>query len=168
MTHTPPTAHLVCGRLCSGKSTYAQSLCKSEGAVLLSCDELVLTILGSDLGDRHDEILAKVKDYLFKKADELLSCGTGVVLEWGFWSRADRDFAREFFAQRGHRTALHYITLSDEQWQANIDRRNELVRQGQSQSYLVDDGLLRKATELFEPPAPDEADVVYCVDEHLI
>jgi len=163
--YSEPIAILVCGKLCSGKSTYTRQLRKERGAVVLSCDELVLSILGNDLGDRHDEILLRVKEYLYTKAAEILDAGVGVILEWGFWKKAERDYAKRFFSAKGYACELHYIDVTDEQWTANIENRNRAVAEGTARDYFVDEGLLKKLEGLFEIPDPDEVDTVVCIGE---
>lgn len=44
---------LICGKMCSGKTTYAKSLIKKNPVVLLSCDELTTLFFGSDGGAEH-------------------------------------------------------------------------------------------------------------------
>lgn len=36
---------MTCGKICSGKSTYAQKLSKKYNAVILSVDEITLSLL---------------------------------------------------------------------------------------------------------------------------
>ena len=55
---------ITCGKVCSGKTTYAKRLCKENGAVLMSVDEVMLTVFGNDVGERHEEITEKIKTYL--------------------------------------------------------------------------------------------------------
>lgn len=46
---------LICGKICSGKSTYAEQLrVKNKTAILLSVDEIMLSIFGQYIGERHD------------------------------------------------------------------------------------------------------------------
>ena len=42
---------LICGKICSGKSTWAKALCRESGALCLSVDELMLALLPERLGD---------------------------------------------------------------------------------------------------------------------
>ena len=42
---------LICGKLCCGKTTYAKRLAKEIQAVRLSCDDIMLSLFGKDLGD---------------------------------------------------------------------------------------------------------------------
>ena len=46
--------YLICGKICSGKTTYAEKLCAENDAVLLSVDEMTLTVFGQNCGEKHD------------------------------------------------------------------------------------------------------------------
>lgn len=150
---------LVCGRLCSGKSTYAQKVCTRDRAVLLSVDEVMLSLFDEDLGDRHDEYTAKVKRMLYSKSLALLEVGVDVVLDWGFWTRADRRYAKEYYRASGFDCELHYLDVPDGTWKERIERRNGLVLEGKASAYYVDDGLAKKFETLFEEPSDSEVDV---------
>ena len=88
---------LICGRICCGKTTYAQTLCKDRRAVLLSVDEIMLGIFGQHCGDRHDEYAAGTQKYLYAKSLELLGAGIDVILDWGFWTGEVRSKAKEYY-----------------------------------------------------------------------
>ena len=155
---------LICGKIASGKSFYAKKLCEQEKAVLLSVDELVLSILGSDLGDKHDEITDRVQTYLFEKSVEVVRAGSNVLLDWGFWTSEKRRAARAFYESRGIVCEFHYIDVPDTIWHRNITIRNQAVLDGKSDDYYVDDGLMLKLQYLFEAPARNEIDVWYVND----
>lgn len=151
-----PKAILICGKLCSGKSFYTEKLRKEKRAAVLSCDELMLALFPEQLGDRHEEISARVQAYLFHLAEELLSAGNSVILEWGFWTKESRRAAEEFFRSRGFETEWHYIQVSEETWRKNIEKRNGA---GSPDAYTVDQNLAEKCAALFEPPEPGKMDV---------
>ena len=150
---------MLCGKLCSGKTTYARKLCKELNAVILSNDELMIDILGKDTGDMHDEYVRRTEQYLYKKSAEIVSAGTDVILDWGFWTRKGRDFAREFYRSRGIANEIHFISVDDEEWQRRVDRRNAEVAAGRSDAYLIDEGLAHKFAHIFEAPDTDEIDI---------
>lgn len=152
---------LVCGKLCSGKSRYCRELMEKSPALLLSVDEITERIFDKDLGERHDAVSTKVQAYLFDKAAEAIAAGAGVILDWGFWTRASRREASAFFRERGIDFEWHYIDVSDKVWRESIAQRNAAVLNGQDSSYYVDEGLLSKLLALFEPPEPGEMDVIY-------
>lgn len=56
--------HLLCGKVCSGKSHYAKSLAAELGAITLSMDELMLSLFDERLGANHDLVAARSKAYL--------------------------------------------------------------------------------------------------------
>ena len=155
---------LICGKIASGKSVYAGKLCKQENAVLLSVDELVLSVLGSDLGEKHDEITGRIQAYLFAKSLEIVKAGSNVLLDWGFWTREKRQAARAYYEGRGIACELHYIDTPDDVWRRNIEIRNAAVLAGRSDAYFVDEGLMKKLESLFETPQREEIDVWHVND----
>ncbi len=85
-----PKAILICGKICSGKTTYAAALREASKAVLLSVDEIMLELFGLYAGDRHDEYAEKIQKYLFNKSVEIIESGSNVILDWGFWTKQKR------------------------------------------------------------------------------
>ena len=150
---------LICGKLCSGKSTYAKQLQTVHQAVILSVDEIMLAVFGLYAGEKHDEYAAGVRRYLFEKSLELIRSGVDVILDWGFWTKAGRNEAKTFYQSRNIECELHYLTISDEIWQARISQRNQSVTAGETTAYIVDSALAAKFEAIFEPPAGDEVDV---------
>ena len=72
---------LICGKICSGKSTWAKALCRESGALCLSVDELMLALLPERLGDLHDEVAARAQGYLLRQAACIARAGVPVVLD---------------------------------------------------------------------------------------
>ena len=151
-------AILICGKLCSGKTTYAHKLRRERHAVLLSCDEITLALTGLDAGEAFDGIAARTQAYLYDKAAEIVSDGIPVILDWGFWTKASRAYAREFFASRGIPYTFVYLDVSAEVHSARIVKRNAAVEAGEVLAYYVDEGLARKFEEKFEVPEDGEID----------
>ena len=44
------TIHLICGKICSGKTCYARRLKEKHGAVILSMDELTCALINNEQG----------------------------------------------------------------------------------------------------------------------
>ena len=147
------TVVLLCGKLCCGKSTYTKALLERRRAMLLSCDELMLSLLPEQLGDLHDEVARKAKGYLLARALELLALGIDVILDWGFWQKESRREAEAFFRSRGFETEWIYLNVTDEEWRRRIAKRNAEAPPG---AYRVDEGLLQKCISRFEEPSPEE------------
>lgn len=150
---------LICGKICSGKSTYAQQLCRQNKAVLLSIDEIMLSVLGPYLGDQHDLYSERTQKYLFDKSLELIEAGIDVVLDWGFWTKEKRESAKAFYEARSIPCELHYIEIGDEVWRERIKMRNDAVSAGEISAYFVDENLAAKVVSRFEVPGREEIDV---------
>ena len=150
--------YMTCGRICSGKSTYAQTLRQKHSAVILSVDEITLALFGQDAGENHDAYVAAAEKYLYRKSVEIIETGISVVLDWGFWTRAERGEARQFYGARGIAYEFHYMDINDAEWHRRLEKRNAAVLAHQTDAYYVDDGLAAKFAAIFEPPASDETD----------
>ena len=156
--------YLICGKICCGKTTYSQKLCAENDAIVLSVDEMTLTVFGQNCGAKHDEYMNNAKKYLLNKSLEFIDKKINVVLDWGFWTRKEREFTKDFYKSHGIDCELHYIDISDETWKIRINQRNETVLTKKTTAYYVDENLLAKFNSMFETPSEDEIDVVYQED----
>ncbi len=152
--------YLICGKICCGKTTYANKICVENNAVLLSVDEITLALFGQHPGDKHDEYVERTEKYLLNKSVELISKDINVVLDWGFWTKAERESAKRFYKSRNIECELHYIDVSDKTWKSRLHKRNNAVLANETSAYYVDDNLAAKFASIFEVPSEDEIDVV--------
>lgn len=156
-------AILICGKICSGKSYYAEKLRKENKAVLLSLDEITLLLKDGC----PKEILPGAKELLFKKSLEILETGTDVILEWGFWKKEERDRAREFYESKGIHCEMHYVEISEEMRKFNLAERNRLVEEGKVRAYHFNDERAEMFDKEFEEPCISEIDV-WTVNERTL
>lgn len=150
---------ILCGKICSGKSTYAKKLSEEGNYVVLSSDELMIPLEKYLCGD-YDDALAVFIDFFRRKAVEIVRAGAGVIFDFGAWTRADREKVKRFFSENCISYEMHYLKVSDKVWDQHIRSRNQAVKDGKCLAYYVDDGLRAKALELFEEPEPWEYDVL--------
>ena len=154
-----PKVYLLCGKICSGKTVHADELRKKYGAVVLSVDEITLALFGQDAGDRLDDYVTKTKTCLFRKSLEIIGSGISVILDWGFWTKEERAYAKRFYQSRNIPCELHYIDIDDQEWLRRMQKRNDAVRRHETDAYYVDEGLAAKFEAVFEPPEPEEIDI---------
>jgi len=149
---------MICGKICCGKSTYAEHLRIENNAVILSIDEIMLAIFGQYVGNKHDEYVENIEKLLFQKSTEIIETGTNVILDWGFWTKIERDFAKEYYRSRKIEYEIHYLDISDEIWKNRLDKRNRLISEKRVNAYYVDEALTKKFNSIFEPPSREEID----------
>ena len=147
---------MTCGMICCGKSTYAKKLQTEQNAVILSIDDITLTLFPEGSGDMHDTYALRAEQYLLNLSIQILLAGVDVILDWGLWTKAMRNRIRRFYGYEGIKTELHYLRISPEEWKKRIEKRNA----SDEAAYYVDEGLLNKAKALFEEPCTEEVDVL--------
>jgi len=150
---------LICGKICSGKTTYARKLCEEQHAILLSVDELMLTMFGQHAGCKHDLYAARTKSFLLTQTIRLIQNNVSVVLDWGFWTKAEREKMRAFLGEKQIPVSVFYLDVSDEVWKKRIAKRNFDVQNGKTDAYYIDENLAEKFRSRFEKPDKEEIDV---------
>ncbi len=154
-----PKVFIMCGKICSGKSTYANDLRKEHNAVVLSVDEITLALFGQDAGDKHDYYVEKAEAYLYQKSLDIIDTEINVILDWGFWTKKEREFARLFYTSKNIECEFHYIEINQDEWLNRLQKRNKDILEGKSNSYYVDEVLAAKFETIFERPDKNEIDV---------
>ncbi len=151
---------MTCGKICTGKSTYAGRLKQERNAVILSMDELMLSMFPEGAGEMHDLLVLHAETYLLTLSLQILQTGADVILDWGLWTRVQRKRIREFYRTHGNtENEIHYLRISRDEWERRIQSRNAGHTED-SMTYYVDEGLLQKAESLFEEPSEDEVDLI--------
>ncbi|MFI7641804.1 AAA family ATPase [Nonomuraea sp. NPDC049400] len=137
---------LLCGLPGSGKTTHAKRLAAELPAVRLCPDEWL-----AGLGiDPHDsEARARLERLLWEHARELLRLGQTVILEYGFWSRAERDELRLAARALGAAVELRYLGAPLEELHRRLEARNASGGWG---TVPVSRAMLEEWATIFEPP----------------
>ena len=156
----PAPVTLICGPVCSGKTTLAEASARETGAMNLPADDLMLALFGGDAGADHDKYAARARRYLLDLAVRLSRAGTEVTLDWGFWTREMREEALTPLRAAGVPVRLWRIDLSPETWKRLIEGRNRDVEAGSTRAYIVDEGLAQKCLALYDPPPDRECEKI--------
>jgi predicted kinase len=151
---------LICGKICSGKTTYAKNIANELNAVILSVDEITLALFGQHIGTQHDEMVERAEKYLYKKAVEIISNGINVILDWGFWTYKERQFANKYFNDLGINIEWHYVDVDNTILKNNLSKRNNSINKD-GNFYFIDENIFEKFQNLFEEPLQNEIDVWY-------
>ena len=76
---------IVCGKICSGKSYYSNSIKDSLNAVIISPDEATYELINNEQGEFYNVFSERLNKYLTKKVGEIAQAGANVIFEiWCF------------------------------------------------------------------------------------
>lgn len=152
----------ICGKICSGKTYYANQIREKENAIILSTDEVTYDLTNNKQGENYEEFANRVNNYLKKKSVELVDIGCNVILDWGFWTAINRKATTDYYKSHDINIEWHYIDIDEESWYKNIEERNKKVLEGKGKfDFYVDEGLLKKILSKFEIPDRNEIDFWY-------
>lgn len=147
---TPGNLVVITGLPGSGKTTLAIELASSMAAVRLCPDDWMMTS-GIDLWDA--DIRSRIEAFQFTLATDLLQAGRNVIIEWGVWTREERDVLRNAAHSIGARVELRHTTAPvDELWRRIVDRQQE----GRWGSRPITRGELEQWAGQYERPTDDE------------
>jgi len=148
-----PTAHLMFGFLGAGKTTLAKELERRRRAVRFTPDEWMARLFGDDppadtFADRA-EAIAELLQPIWVRC---LTLGLDVVLDYGFWSRVERDRVRGIVRDAGATAMLWAVYCPDGKARRRIALRNRSARR----SLYVAPATFDLLKSRFEPLEPDE------------
>lgn len=152
-------AILLCGRIASGKTTYAQKLKIDTSAVILSADDLMLTLFDACLGERHNDMVARISRYFCSLSEDILAKGLDAVFDFGYWTKQERAEIKQYFTEKALPFELHYIRAPEETRLNRLKARNERLKDSAKREYIIEGELLKKLDARFEEPSPDEVDI---------
>jgi predicted kinase len=148
-----PKAILLHGFLGVGKTTFAKRLEREEGAVRFTHDEWMSRLYGSDppAADFQD-LAGRVSMTMEGVWTRCLELGTSVVLDFGFWSRAERAHVRALVSGHGGEAVLYRLNCPPDVAMKRIKMRNGLP----GNLYITPETYQALETR-FEPLGADEA-----------
>lgn len=148
------TLFLICGLPGSGKTTLAKKLEVTEKALRLSPDEWISEILldPNNISELN-RLRSPTESIQWELAKKVLSLGTNVILEWGFWSQEEREYYRKEAESIGAKVKLYYLNVEISEIWNRISKRNSNLPKG---TFHVTKHDLEIWAKSFEPPAHEE------------
>jgi len=131
---SPPTLHMLCGKIAAWKSTLAARLARAPGTVLICEDDWLGTLYGDEMATGADYLRCadKLRAIMGPHIDALLGAGVSVVLDAPANTRSQRAWLRHRLTatQAAHR--LHVLDTPDavclQRLRAQRGRRPPLCR----------------------------------------
>ena len=148
------TLFLICGLPGAGKTTLARQLEATHAALRLCPDEWIAPLLADAANIAElDRLRSPVEALQWEMALRVLALGLNVVLEWGFWSRAERDGYRAKAEAIGAQVELRYLDVGRDELWARLSKRNANLPKG---TFVVSEDQLDLWSSWFEVPTADE------------
>jgi predicted kinase len=142
--------HILCGLPCSGKTRLSRELEAAEPALNLCSDTWISRIVTDGYDKRaRDEVEA----IQLELATRALQLGVNVILQWGFWSRADRQKAVAAATSVGAQAQIHFLDVPLAELLHRLHIRNARLP---PHTFHVDPKDLIAWAGDFEPPTDDE------------
>ncbi len=149
-----PTLLLMCGLPAAGKTTQAKRLELERGAVRLTPDDWIESILPADCTvDERDRLRDPVESLQWALAQRLLTLGVSVILDWGLWGRSERDVLRDGARALGARVEVHFLDLPMEELVARLAERTGFWGGGSPEEVKE---VLARFDSGFQRPTEDE------------
>ena len=154
------TLHLICGLPCAGKTTLAKRLERECSALRLSPDEWHIRLFGHDFGlegidEEHDDRHSMIEALMWDVAARVLTLGTDVILDFGFWGRSEREDYRSRAAELGARSKVHFLNVPEEVLFERLRTRNT---QRSTNTFEIPEAKLEEWVRQFQAPTRDELD----------
>lgn len=154
-----PKAYMVHGFLGVGKTTFAKKLEIEQAAVRFTHDEWMVRLYGSDPPAEHfQEYACRVFETMEEVWTRCLDLGTNIVLDFGFWSQAERKYVRSVVSRCNGEPVLYRLACSEDVAWKRIERRNK-----QTGSLCISPVTFQMLLARFEPLSRDEP----CVDVEI-
>ena len=145
---------MLCGRIGSGKTTFAKRLEREIKAVRFTHDEWVARLFGTSPPEKDfAEHYASVDALVWKTAISVVRAGSDVIVDYGFWSRESRRLARDRVSEVGATPKFYLISCPQELAKDRTLKRSE---NPPSDSLWIDEPAFEKLNALFEPMTQDE------------
>jgi predicted kinase len=150
---------IVCGLAGAGKTTVSKQLEADHPGTVRFCPDEWLMAFGIDVWDGPARAAIEAKQW--ELAQSLLTLGGRVIIEWGLWSRAERDVLLDWCRAHDVPVELRFLDVPLPTLIARVTARNMEAQWGSKPitpsvlAYWYDNFEAPDAEELalYDPPA---------------
>jgi predicted kinase len=149
-----PQAHVICGFIGSGKTTFAKQLEKETGVMRITKDEWMIRIFGNNpIIDKFAEYDGKVTELSRDIAFQFLEYGNDIIIDEGFWVKSQREEIRNRVEKIGAKYILYYVKCPMNLMKKRIIERNKNIH---TDSFVISESMFDNYVKYWNPPKQDE------------
>ncbi len=149
-----PIVYLICGFIGAGKTTFAKKLEEKTGAVRITKDEWSIRLIGNDPTiDGYEEWDHKICGLSRDVAFQIAEKGIDVIIDEGFWAKAQRDEMRRRTDAIGAKAVMYYVETPIETIRERVVGRNNNLTKD---SFNIGREMLEGYLTYWQPPSEDE------------
>lgn len=154
MDSTPPTLHLMCGKIASGKSTLTAQLGSLENVITIAEDDWLNILYSEEMSSIKDYVrcAAKLRKVMEPHVVSLLNSGITVVLDFQANTIEARNWFMGILAQTNADHRLHVLDVPDEVCMARLRARNAAG----DHAFSATEDQFREISKHFVKPVADE------------
>ncbi len=148
------TVYIICGFIGSGKTTFAKRLEKETGAVRITKDEWLSSLVGQDPSiPKFEEYDRKICEISRNIAFQFAKNGVDVIIDEGFWAKSERDEMKWKIQSLGAKAVLYYIdTPTDTMRERTLTRNNSDLQD----FFHISGGMFDAYLKHWESPSKEE------------
>lgn len=142
---------ILCGQVAAGKTTYARQLASREPSLILSIDDLVVSLRDHCEGPQQlRQLEGAIRAYDISLAKQLIPQGITCIIDHGHWTRASRRQIMEACEADGIAYRLLWLTCPREERLRRLKRRNAQLLSSGENGYVIQEEQLDRFDSWFE------------------
>lgn len=154
-----PLLNVIVGPCGAGKTTYAHTFARREGAVAFILDDWMARMFGPDMPEPLQyewmlERVARCEAQIWSTAAGVMAAGTPVIFDIGLMRKDDRARVRQIAEGAGLSLQWHFVDAPQAVRRERVAGRN--VVRGEAFAIEVSPDMFEFIEGVYEPPEPEE------------
>lgn len=156
---------LCCGKVCSGKSTFARILEREYNFYAFSADEWMLQLYEeTEKREVFESNLRRCTELIYRVSERILKqrIDNNVALDFGFWRKEDRTTVAQRFGSQGFTVSMVYFPITVTRQASFMNKRQSVAG---NNHYDFDIETIETLNAYFEEP--DTGEKYFSKEEYL-
>ena len=152
--------YMVAGQVGAGKTTFSKKLEQKTNAIRFTPDEWIMKLFKKTPENKDfDDYYYRCCDIAWDTAKNILDRGIDVILDFGFWKKAERNKYKDLITSLDYNYKLYHVSCEVKEIKQRLQLRNKLQPEG---TVIIDEEAFNFFAPQFESPDFDEsAEIIY-------